>query len=175
MRLTQAVFGIAQAFVGPEDHDRIIMKALHSLGEVSGAGRSYLFAFDDGAGTMTNTHEWCAPGVEPEIENLKDLPVDLFPWWMKKLRDGEVIHVEDVSSIGEEGKAEREILQSQGIRSILVLPVTGRDVLLGFVGLDNVTSARQWTVEQEQILRVAGEMIALTLLPRETERQVLFT
>ena len=173
LRLTQAVFAIAQAFVGPQEHDQIIEGALRSLGQVSGAGRSYLFLFNDGEGTMSNTHEWCDDGVVPEIGNLKDLPVDLFPWWMEQLRRGEVIHIEDVDAIGEEGRAERDILQSQGIRSVLVLPVQGRDSLFGFVGLDNVASTGKWTAEQERILRVAGEMIALTLMRRETERRIL--
>ncbi|MDP2216177.1 MAG: hypothetical protein Q8J68_02665 [Methanolobus sp.] len=35
---------------------------------------------------MSNTHEWCAADVSPEIDNLKGLPCDLYSWWMQKNR-----------------------------------------------------------------------------------------
>ncbi len=28
---------------------------------------------------MSNTYEWCGQGVAPEIDNLQELPVSLFP------------------------------------------------------------------------------------------------
>jgi hypothetical protein len=74
-----AVYRIASAFASLDGVDLIIDKALAVLGEVCRSARAYLFLFDDTTQTMNNTHEWCAPGVEPEIEMLTDLPLDTSP------------------------------------------------------------------------------------------------
>jgi PAS domain S-box-containing protein len=56
-----------------DEVDAGIEDALGSIGEFSGVDRSYLFRlFDDGTKT-DNTHEWCAEGIVPQIENLEGL------------------------------------------------------------------------------------------------------
>ncbi|MFP4152352.1 MAG: GAF domain-containing protein, partial [Alkalispirochaeta sp.] len=133
-----AVYRIASSFVSLDDPDTIINEALRVLGRVCDAGRSYVFLFDYEKETMDNTHEWCAEGVTPEIDMLTDLPLSMFPWWMERLRNGELILVPDVSAMPPEATAEREILEEQDILSVLVLPIYTERELAGFIGLDNV-------------------------------------
>jgi len=127
------------------------------------SARAYLFLFDDTTQTMNNTHEWCAPGVEPEIEMLTDLPLDTFPWWMNRLRNGEMILIPDVSRLPVEAAAERSILEQQSVTSVLVLPVYQDGNLTGFVGLDNVRTTRTWDDDTRQYLEVAAEMVSSTI------------
>jgi len=46
---------------------------------------------------MINTHEWCAPGVTPEIGNLQQVPVDFLPDWVTQHKAGNVMHVPQVA------------------------------------------------------------------------------
>jgi signal transduction histidine kinase len=158
-----AVYRIASAFASLDGADMIIDKALAVLGEVCSAARAYLFLFDDEATTMNNTHEWCAPGVTPEIEMLTGLPLDMFPWWMQRLRNGEMILVPDVSGMPAEAAAEREILEQQSVTSVLVLPVYRDGGLIGFIGLDNVRTTRTWDDDTREYLQVAAEMVSSTI------------
>lgn len=168
-----AVYRIASSFVSLEDIDTIINTALESLGQVCGAGRAYLFLFRDAPAVMDNTHEWCAAGVEPQIEMLQALPLDLFPWWMEKLRAGEMILVPDVGRMTPEATAEREILEEQDVKSVLVLPVYRGSALTGFVGLDNVMTTGTWDPETREYLKVASEMVSSTLSREERRRDLV--
>jgi hypothetical protein len=52
-----------------------ITAALGQIGEFIRADRVYTFAYDFKRHITSNTHEWCAPGIQPEIHNLQNLPV----------------------------------------------------------------------------------------------------
>ncbi|MBI2958382.1 MAG: GAF domain-containing protein [Chloroflexi bacterium] len=164
---------ISARFVDPKELDEAINASLADIGVLSRAGRAYLFLLREGGTIMDNSHEWCAPGVSPQIDNLKNLPVDTFPWWMARLRNGEVIHITDVSRLPPEAKAEKDILEAQDIKSLLVLPVEASGALAGFIGLDNVRGAGPWDGDVASMLRVSSQIIGGALgrwrAQRETE------
>ncbi len=108
-----------------EELDTLLDEVLRLFGEFIDVERSYLFLFDGEKELMNNTHEWCAEGISPEKDNLQGVPVALFPAWMETLRTGGLVHIPDVSALPPEWSAEREILEPQGIQSLLALPVSG--------------------------------------------------
>jgi PAS domain S-box-containing protein len=134
--------------------------SLEALGMLVEAGRSYIFRLSDDGRTADNTHEWCSEGTTPQIQNLQGLDMNLFPWWMEKLRRDESIVISDVSQLLPEASAEKEILQAQDIRSLLVVPLHCAGRLYGFLGFDDVKEARTWRDEDVRLLRTAGEIIA---------------
>lgn len=152
-----------------ETFDEAVEFALEEIGGFARAGRAYLFLLRDGGCIMDNTHEWCAAGVSPQKENLQGLTTAAFPWWMDKLERGEIIHVTDVSQMPAEAGAEKEILESQDIKSLLVLPVFSGKTLAGFIGLDNVEAAGSWREEDILLLNLCAEVIGGAL-----ERRRLF-
>jgi PAS domain S-box-containing protein len=171
-RTEKAIAAVSSRFVGPDDIDRAINSSLADMGRISRASRAYMFLFDDGAGTMSNTHEWSAPAVAPQISTLQDLPIDTFPWWIARLRRGETIHVPDVSKLPDVAKAEREILERQDVRSVLVLPVYVGGKAAGFIGFDHTDETRIWTDDEIALLRVGSEIIG-TALQRHRAEQAL--
>lgn len=154
---------ISSRFVGTSNIDDAINDSLADIGILSMAGRAYLFYFNQDRATMDNTHEWCAEGVSPQIDNLQNLPLEMFPWWMAKLHKDEVIHIIDVSKLPAEAKAEKEILESQDIKSLLVLPLYVRGELSGFIGFDNVSGTGSWSEGDLALLRVSSEIIGNAL------------
>lgn len=158
----QTLSTVAAAFV-THGFDEATNLALAAIGERSGASRAYLFLLRDSGATMDNTHEWCAPGVSAEKDNLQGVPSSLVPWWMEKLHRGEAIHILDVSELPPEASNEREILEPQGIKSLLVLPVKSGGSLSGFVGFDNVTGTGAWRETDLSILGAAADIIVNAL------------
>jgi PAS domain S-box-containing protein len=118
---------------------------------------------------MSNSHEWCAENVVPEINNLQNLSCDLFPWWMAELRNNNIINVPSVAELPEYASAEKEILSLQGIQSVLVFPVTIKGKLSGFIGLDDVSGAAKWSNADISVLRTAVEIISSALERFESE------
>ena len=140
--------------------DSAIQSILQEIGEFFQVDRAYLFSFTADKSFLTNTHEWCAAGVTPQIENLKALPVETFSWWLGQLSRFENIHIPRVLDLPENAAAERELLQAQGIQSVLVAPLAHELNLLGFIGLDAVTSERAWSELEIRLLKVIADLIA---------------
>ncbi len=168
LELEQAVSSMASEFLASTEVDAVIDESLGEIGELRGVSRAYVFRFREKATKMENTHEWCADGVSPQIDNLKDLPTEMFPWWMDRLESGETIHVPDVSKMPPEAKAEQAILESQDIKSVLVLPLHVGRVLAGFVGFDNVKEAAAWSEDDITILRLMSWILGNALEQAET-------
>jgi two-component system, cell cycle sensor histidine kinase and response regulator CckA len=150
--------------------DDALPEILGIVGEATRVSRTYLFRITETEGGETrlhNTHEWCAEGISAQIHLLGDMPADAFPWWMKRLKERETLAVPDVSLLGEEARAEREILESQGIQAVLAMPLLSRQgALLGFMGFDEVTGPRRWTSADQRALGTIAQMVA-----RELERR----
>ena len=153
--------------VGADD-DAAIHQALARVGELIGADRSYVFLIDETGTKTSNTHEVCAEGIEPQRENLQDLPCDMFPWWMQKLRAGEMIHVPSVAQLPRGASAEKVLLEGQSIQSVLVVPLAWEGRLAGFVGFDAVHRARDWDEEDLLVLGTLANLLSLSFQRKQT-------
>ena len=106
-----------------EDFDSAISRALKRSGEYMGADRTYVFLLTPDGERLDNTHEWCAEGVEPEIDNLQGIPCNALPWWWSQFRDVGYVLVPRVSEMPPEARNEHEILDAQDIQSVCVYPL----------------------------------------------------
>jgi len=157
----------------PDDRiDEAITGFLGELGGFLDADRCYVFQFQGENRYMDNTHEWCAEGVNSEIDNLKGLPVDLFPWWMAFMLRNELLYIPEVDGLPPEAAAEREILSRQQIRSLVAIPLFASGKVFGFIGLDAVRHCMKWPPESLDLLRVAGNIIISAIL-RHRSHQLL--
>ena len=72
------------------------------------ADRSYVFQFSDDQKSVSCTHEWCAEGIKPTIERIQDVPVETFPWVMKKFLHGDMVLVPRLSDLPPEAIKEKQ-------------------------------------------------------------------
>lgn len=161
LRLELIISEISNDFVHlkREYLDLSINRALQKIGSFAEVDRSYVFLFSDDGLFCNNTHEWCADGIEPQIENLKDVPIDLLPWWMDKLKKFETIYIPRVNDLPHEAKSEREILEAQNIQSLVVIPLLTSEALIGFIGFDSVAREKTWQNEDILLLTMLGEIL----------------
>jgi len=172
--LAKMVAAISAHFANmPEGElSKAIDYALQLSGEFFNVGRSYVFQFSTDGNIMDNTHEWCAPGIGPQIENLQGIAAEAIPWWMEKLNRFEAINVYCVKDMPLSAAAEKEILESQSIQSVLVVPMVFADRLTGFIGFDSVEDKKLWKEEQVTILRVLAEIISNALVRQQREEKI---
>ncbi len=148
-------------------------KSLKMLGEYSNVDRVYIFEFDYSNNTMCNTYEWCAKGIVPEINNLQNIPNDILPRWFEKFGNNEYVYIPKVSEIEDEYAGEKEILEPQGIISLLTIPIFYVEKLIGFIGFDSVVKERIWEIEYITLLKLAGEIISGTLYRKKFESEIM--
>ncbi len=195
------LIGISTGFIDlPIDQiDREINGALEEIGRFTAVDRSYVFQLSSDGASMDNTHEWCTPGIEPQIDSLQQVPTHRFPWWMERILRFEVIHIPSVAHLPAEASAEKEILLAQQIRSLIVVPIlsagteaaraeaagggtddpggevpaSARESPIGFFGFDSVRTEKTWPPETIRLLEKTGNIIARTLERRRRERILL--
>ncbi|MBP1745916.1 MAG: hypothetical protein H6Q54_531, partial [Deltaproteobacteria bacterium] len=154
----------------PSDQiDTGINDALKLVGDFAQGDRSYVFQFSQDGHEMSNTHEWCDKGIDPQMHRLQGLPTSNLPWFYEKICKGDVVHVPDVTQLPSEAKAEKAEWQAEKIQSIIIVPIACRGTIIGFIGLDAVKEKRFWPDETISLLRVMGEIFANAL---QRERSV---
>lgn len=144
--------------VKPLSLDSFLDQCVDLLGETVGVSRTYLFELDVMADTMSNTFEWCAAGIAPQIDNLQGIPLSGFSWWIETLRHEQLICFEDVRLIPD--PATQEILNPQGILSICVVPLLIDDRLSGFIGFDDCVENHAWPPEDVMLLQSIARIIS---------------
>jgi len=155
-----------------DEIDHAINQALQAIGEFTQVDRSYVFLFSEDKTKMTNTHEWCAEGIEPQMDKLQELPVETFPWWMEKLKGFETIHIPSVANLPPGASAEKEILQAQDIQSLVVVPMICERALIGFIGFDSVRAMKAWSEDTVSLLRIVAEILANALKRKRAEENL---
>jgi len=142
------------------------------IGEFTGVDRSYVFRITDDDASMDNTHEWCAEGVEPHMERLQGLPVAEFGYSMRWLKQGEVFHVPDVVRLPPEATRERKEFESEGIKTLVNVPIMARQTMIGFLGFDAVYARKSWSEDDIRLLKLIGEIIANALDRKAVEERL---
>ncbi|HOI31108.1 MAG TPA: PAS domain S-box protein [Melioribacteraceae bacterium] len=143
--------------------DREINEALKRVGKVAQVDRTYLFIFSEDLSICDNTHEWCGEGITPQIDNLKKIPTSIIPWWMESLKRNETIHIPRVENLPEEAREEKVILEAQEIKSLVVVPLSTRKKLKGFIGFDSVKNYKEWMPEDIVLLKMLSEILVIAL------------
>lgn len=141
-----------------QEMDQVVTSALHKAGEFVGADRAYRFVYDLKSLTTSNTHEWCAEGIEPEITNLQDIPIDAIQLWMTAHKAGLPFFIRSVQDLPK-GHALREILEPQGIKSLVTIPLMREEKCIGFIGFDAVKQERLWTDVDLTLLRLLADLL----------------
>ncbi len=172
LKIEKVITKISARFINVSDFDTAVDETLKEIGEMCGADRSYLFLLNNNKDMLDNTHEWCDEGVQPEISNLQDIPINTLPWWMSKLENDEVIHIVDVSKMPNEAHIEKKMLQDQNIKSLLVLPLKSAGYLIGFMGFDNVSKAEEWKEEELSLLNISSEILGIYFEKREIDSKL---
>lgn len=156
-----------------EDLDQLLNSILKDVGEFFDCDRSYIFFIDWDTRTMTNTHEWCAEGITPEKDNLTDIPIDIFPAWLEELENDRDIHIPSVADLPESWQAVKEVLEPQGIQSLIVVPVIFSKKVIGYAGFDSVRSSRSWQDAERSLLRLLATNIASAIQRRDYDRELM--
>ena len=170
--LKDLILGIANDFIEAKlsEIPAMIEATLAEVGHYVNAERSYICDYDFKRETTTNTYEWCREGVDPQIENLQDVPMSLFPQWLDCHLKGETMYIPDVHDHPDRELS--EFLAAQSITSLLAVPIYGENRCLGFIGFDWVTSEKAYQKEDEDILQVFGSMLGQLQLRARNQQQL---
>lgn len=161
----RAASGAAERFLGGNWRDDL-PDLLCELGQGADVSRTYLFENQtntDGEIRHFQRYEWCAEGIEPQIDNpilqnfaLADIGLGR---WAQKLECDAIVQG-DIAALP---TSERPSLEEQNIISILVVPITVNGQWWGFIGFDECRTARVWRAAEIETLRLSADITAAAI------------
>ncbi len=155
----------------PGELDRRIEGAMAYVGERFDLHRGYVFQ-RLGNGFMANTHEWCAPGVPAQKDDLQALEEAQVHWTMERMARGEVVAISDVAKLPDEAAVERELLSALGVEALIMAPLRGEDGLRGFIGFDVEGGPFTWNENHEVTVQMLGETVGNALKRQDNEDEL---
>lgn len=116
--------------------ERSIKALLAYLGEHLQSERVYIFEENE-VGFVDNTFEWCKDGVEPQKDNLQNVPFEAVELWYDSFNKNENVMIKNLEDIKESDRLLYEYLEPQDIHSLVVSPIMYKGKIIGFYGVDN--------------------------------------
>jgi len=172
--ILETIGAAAQLFLQTDRWEDAIDEVLRRLGQGAAVSRAHVFenvVLSSGERGSTNRFEWCAPGVEPQIGNPATIDQAFDPSqdeWRAALGRGEpwMVNVADLPP------ATKDDFASQGIVSLLDMPVFAGKEWWGSIGFDDCEHERGWTSAEIDALRAAAGTLGAAIHRQQTERSL---
>ncbi len=146
-----------------KEEKKAINDVLKEVGQFFRADRIYIFTLDNEEQTMSNIYEWCASGVKPQIDLLKNVPLEDMSWLVDEMGKKDYILISDIEDLPISAATEKKEFKRQSIKSLLSVPLRTKKGDIGFIGLDAVKSLRKWEEKDIPLLKSIGEIIAISM------------
>ena len=151
-----------------KNYEESMNRALKILGDFAKADRTYIFKYDFIANTTSNTFEYCAKNISKEIDHLQDIPLDGIPDWVNAHKKGEDLYLPDVMKLPKYNRV-RQILEPQGVKSLLTIPLVLDERLYGFLGFDSVRKKKRYSKFEKYILHEYSNVLTMAINRIEVE------
>lgn len=135
---------------------------LEIVGRAYDVSRVYIFENAEDGQSCSNTFEWCAPGVTPQIQNLKNLSYqrDLVDY-IDNFDSDHIFYCQDIRQL----RANLyNVMAPQGICSLLQCAIMDDGIFKGYVGFDECRENRRWTTCQINSLAMIASVLSTFLM-----------
>lgn len=136
------------------------------IGKSQNCDRFYIFEDSTHGEFTSNTYEWCAPGITAEKDSLQKVDKSTLKTWYNMFAQDEAVIIQDLEDIRDTETALYELLHRQGSQSLVVYPLTVKNKIIGFFGVDNPDIEE--TVEIKAFLSMASSYMVSMLRRRNT-------
>lgn len=151
-----------------DDFQTKINEVLVKLGLFTNVSRVYIFENSPDQKITTNTFEWVNDGIEPQKQNLQDVPLDMILEWIE---GKEVYFSKDFLKDMPSDLAEMMI--SQNIQSCLIFPLQVEYNLFGFIGFDECNYPKEWDKLEVELLKTIANLISFSYEREKAHTQLV--
>ena len=133
-----------------------------SIGKITSIDRIYLFETNESTRTVSQKYEWVNQNIIPQMDNpeLQEVPYELIldvivPLKAKKIYNKLVKNIYESEF--------KELLKSQNILSVLIIPLQVQNKTIGFIGFDDCTYERIWSEDEITIFQTLINYISSSI------------
>ncbi len=147
----------------PDAIDAEIVRALRTITQVTRVERSCVALFSDDKQRLTCTHAWSTPEIA--VQNRPMLPPTpaAWPWLTVRIMRGEIVNVPLAAALPPEADVEKRACRAQGVQSFVVIPMTYRGAVVGFLKFDALRTPKTWSEHTIALLKTVGEIFVNAL------------
>lgn len=166
-RLAQYTF---RMLYSATDLQSSIKRLLEIIGRSYGVSRAYIFENSEDGLFCSNTFEWCAEGIEPQINRLQHIAyADMSRNYQENFDQEGIFYCADVSRTY---PGLRAVLEPQGICSMLQCATMDEGEFVGYVGFDECQKSRAWSPKQIRSFKLTADVLsAFVIKLRLKQRQ----
>ena len=153
--LLKAVSQASAVLANASQFEEGVTECLRLIGTAMDVDRAYIFEGHPNTKTrafsLTQRAEWCKVGVSAQLDNeaTHDLPIETeVPRWYESFLAGRPIR----SRIEDLPVDECAVLEGQGIRALLAVPILLEGSLWGIIGFDDCTYGCDWEDDEVEVL-----------------------
>ena len=159
-----------QRLYSSRDMESSVNEILAMVGKKMNVSRVYVFENSEDNRFCSNTFEWCNEGIKPEISWLQNISYERdIPGYEDNFNEQGIFYCPDVAVLPKETF---DIVNAQGIKSMLQCAIREGGVFRGYIGFDECVEQRLWTKEQIQTLTYFSEMLSLFLMKERKQAKV---
>lgn len=151
--------------------DEAINKVLTDVLKIFRGSRTYIAEFDWDNRRHICTYEVTDKGVESGRDRFDRLSMDETSWWVEQLEKRSPIALSCLDDLPSRAGNEHDILAAQNIGSLFVLPMTFRDKLWGYAGIDVIGEHRDWQNEDYQWFASLVNIINICIELQRSKRE----
>ena len=165
-----------ETFLKTLDWQANLNEVLKRLGEALDVSRCYIFQnyYSENGDIFANQkYEWVKEGVSSEIKNSQMQNMSLKLFEKNNLEETLLenkIFTELTKNFDGEAKT---LMESQSIKSLLLVPIFESDYLWGFIGFDECFHEREWTTQEIEALKTAGNLFGVAIKRKIFEEELL--
>ena len=158
---------IFKLLYGSENPISSIRSVLQLITEHFQFSRGYIFENSPDGTVTSNTFEWCAPGIQPQIGNLQNIPIENAATAMASFEKTGMFLLKSLQQLPPE---ERVLLESQEICSMFQFGILDGKRIVGFIGFDDCCTERELTADAIAGICTICNLLATFLLRQRSQK-----
>ena len=149
-----------------KDVETAIPLILEIVGKQFDVSRVYIFEDSEDGKYCRNTFEWCSSDVERQQMYLQNVSYEELGDYYSNFNENDIFYCSNINNLS---KSQKDILEMQGIKSLLQCVIRDNGKAKGFVGFDECRENRLWKKEQIDILTLISEFLSTFLLKKRAQ------
>ncbi len=147
-----------------KNHSETIDLVLRKMGIFVEADRTYFLLLSSDSRSITLANSWNREGIVPFTMKDEILDATAYPWLLKELRKGEIIHFSPFEEFSSASQSESELWvkssDNTSINALFIIPLFIQNKLIGCIGVDSIISTFDLNHSELHYLTMIAESIS---------------
>lgn len=146
-----------------ETREQAVSAVLELIGRHYNVSRAYIFESSLDGLRVSNTYEWCAPGISSQKQEGQDVCWNTeLPDYKSNFDEKGIFFCPDAGNLQATPQLKR-LLEKRKVKSLLQCTICSQGEMIGLAGFDECGEKRFWSQEQSQVLFYVCRLLALFL------------